>query len=128
MGVLLLFGAISLTWGVMGLIMTVAPTVWITFSKKVLQDPWQRFWMTQGMLVIGLVLIIGTPTLQGYWLWVGCGVLVVVKACIILGSSEAFRDRLTIMATTKPLWVYRSGGILSLVLAVLLSGDMILHG
>ncbi len=128
MGVLLLFGAISLTWGVMGLIMTVAPTVWITFAKKVLQDPWQRFWMTQGMLVIGLVLIIGTPTLQGYWLWVGCGVLVVVKACILLGSSEAFRDRLTIMATTKPMWVYRSGGILSLVLAVLLSGDMILHG
>jgi len=128
MGVLLLFGAISLTWGVMGLIMTVAPTVWITFVKKVLQDPWQRFWMTQGMLVIGLVLIIGTPTLQGYWLWVGCGVLVVVKACILLGSSEAFRDRLTIMATTKPMWVYRSGGILSLVLAILLSGDMILHG
>jgi len=128
MGVLLLFGAISLTWGVMGLIMTVAPTVWITFAKKVLQDPCQRFWMTQGMLVIGLVLIIGTPTLQGYWLWVGCGVLVVVKACIILGSSEAFRDRLTSMATTKPMWVYRSGGILSLVLAILLSGDMILHG
>jgi len=128
MGVLLLFGAICLTWGVMGLIMTVAPTVWIAFAKKVLQDPWQRFWMTQGMLMIGLVLIIGTPTLQGYWLWVGCGVLVVVKACILLGSSEAFRDRLTIMATTKPMWVYRIGGILSLVLAVLLSGDMILHG
>ncbi len=128
MGVLLLFGAISLTWGVIGFIMTVAPTVWITFAKKALEYPWQRFWMAQGVLVIGLVLIIGTPMLQGYWLWVGCGVLVVVKACILLGSSEAFRDRLTIMATTRPMWVYRIGGILSLVLAVIFSGDMILHG
>ena len=128
MAALFLFGAISLTWGVMGLILTVAPTTWIAFAKKVLHDPWQRFWMAQGMLVIGLVLIIGTPTLQGYWLWVGCGVVVVVKACILLGSTEAFRDRWTTLATTRPTWVYRSGGILSLVIAVCLAADTILHG
>jgi len=125
---LLLFGAICLTWGVMGLMMTVAPTVWITFSKKMLHDAWQRFWMAQWMLVMGLVLIIGTPMLQGYWLWIGCGIIGVVKACILLGLSEVFRDRLTTMATTRPKWVYRIGGILYLVLAVLLAGDTILHG
>ena len=128
MGVLLLFGAISLTWGIMGLILTVAPTVWISFTKKVLNDPWQRFWMTQGMLMIGLVLIIGTPTFQGFWLWVGFGVVVVIKACILLGSSEEFRKRLITMTTTMPMWVYRGSGILTLVIAVLLAADTILHG
>ena len=77
---------------------------------------------------MGLVLIIGTPMLQGYWLWIGIGAIGVVKACILLGLSEAFRDRLTRMATTWPTWVYRIGGILYLALAVLLAGDTILHG
>ncbi len=128
MGVLLLFGAISLTWGIMGLILTVAQTVWISFTKKVLNDPWQRFWVTQGMLMIGLVLIIGTATFQGFWLWVGFGVVVVIKACILLGSSEEFRNRLITMATARPMWVYRGSGILTLVLAVLLAADTILYG
>lgn len=128
MGAFLLFCAISLVWGVTGLILTVAPSVWDAVIPKVLRDPWSRFWMTQGMLLIGLVLIIGTAPLQGFWLWVGCGVAVVIKACILLSSSEEFRDRLTTMATNWPMWVYRSSGILTLVLAVLLAADTILHG
>ena len=71
MGASFIFGVTSLIWGVAGLILTVAPTVWIAFVKKVLSDPWKRFWITQCMLLIGLVLIIGTATLQGFWLWVG---------------------------------------------------------
>jgi len=128
MGGLLLLGAISLIWGIMGLVLTVAPTVWIRFNKKMLNDPWQRFWMTQGMLLTGLVLIIGTPTLQGFWLWVGIGVVVVIKACILLGSSEALRNRLIAMATEWPIWVHRGSGILTLVITVLLAADTILHG
>lgn len=128
MGALLLFGAISLAWGVIGLILTVAPAVWISFAKKSLHDPWHRFWMTQCMLLMGLGLIIGTQALQGFWLWVGVGVIIVVKACIILGSSEEFRDRLSTMATTQSMWLYRGGGLLNLILAFLLAADTILHG
>lgn len=127
MGALLLFGAISLIWGLVGLILTVAPTVWIAFVRKVLHDPWKRFWTAQVMLLIGLVLIIGTPMLQGFLLWAGCGVLVVVKACILLAASEDFRDRLAVFVTTRPMWMYRSGGILTLVLGILLAADSILH-
>ena len=125
---LFLFGTISLVWGLMGLILTVAPTVWISFVQKIMHDTWSRFWVTQGMLLIGLVLIIGTASLQGFWLWVGCGIVVVLKACTLLGSSDSFRTRLANIATTRSMWVYRSSGLLTLVLAVLLAADMILHG
>ena len=128
MGIQLLFGAISLLWGIAGILLTVAPTVGRGFAQKVLTNSWQRFWTAQGMLLMGLVLIIGTAALQGFLLWVSCGVIVVIKACILLGSSEAFRNRVMIMVTTRSLWVYRGSGILTLVLAVLLAADTIIHG
>ena len=128
MGALLLMGFISLTWGIMGLVLVVAPTVWIAFIKKVLTDPWQRFWVAQTMLLFGLVLIIGTVPLRGFWLWVGCGVIAVLKACFILGSSEDFLDRLSTMASDQPIWMYRGSGFLTLVLAFLFAADAILHG
>ncbi|MDT7043003.1 hypothetical protein [Candidatus Nitronereus thalassa] len=128
MGIQLLFGLVSFIWGMTGIILTTAPTVWMGFTRQVLTNSWQRFWLAQGMLLMGLVLIIGTATFQGFWLWVSCGALMVVKACVLLGSSEAFRNRLTTMATTRSLWVYRSSGLLTLALAVLLAADTIIHG
>lgn len=128
MGVLILFGVISVLWGVLGLILTVVPTVWVAFVQKTMNNPGQRFWLTQGMLLMGLVLIIGTAPFQGFWLWVGCGVIMVLKACLLLGSSVVFRDRLTTLATSWPMWVYRVSGILALALAVLLAADIILYG
>ena len=119
---------ISLAWGTMGLVLIVAPIVWIAFVKKTLADPWQRFWVTQAMLLSGLVLIIGTAPLQGFWLWVGCGVIAVLKACLILGSSEDFLDRLATMAINQSMWVYRVSGLLTLVVAFLFAADIILHG
>ncbi len=128
MGALILFGVICVTWMVVGLILTVAPSLWVDFVQKMLIDTWQRFWVAQGMLLMGLVLIIGTAPLQGFWLWVGCGVLIVVKACILLGASVAFRDRFTAQAKSWPWWVYRVSGVLMLGLAVLLAADIILNG
>ena len=128
MVVLLLMGFIGLVWGMMGLVLTVSPSVWIAFSRKTLTDPWQRFWVAQAMLLFGLVLIIGTVSLQGFWLWVGCGVIAVLKACFILGSSENFRYRLAAIATKQSIWVYRGSGLLTLVLAFSLAADIILHG
>ena len=125
---LLLMGFIGLVWGMMGLVLTVSPSVWIAFSRKTLTDPWQRFWVAQAMLLFGLVLIIGTASLQGFWLWVGCGIIAVLKACFILGSSENFRYRLAAMATKQSMWVYRGSGFLTLVLAFSFAADIILHG
>ena len=119
---------ISLVWGTMGLVLIVAPIAWIAFVKRTLIDPWRRFWVTQAMLLFGLVLIIGTAPFQGFWLWVGCGVIAVLKACLILGSSEDFLDRLAGMATTQSMLVYRISGFLALVLAFLLAADTIFHG
>ena len=128
MGALLLMGSICLVWGMMGLMLIVSPICWIDFAKKTLTDPWKRFWVTQAMLLFGLVLIIGTAPLQGFWLWVGCGVIAVLKACLILGWSEDFLDRLAGMATTQSMLVYRISGFLALVLAFLLAADTIFHG
>ena len=128
MGTLILFGAISATWGLIGLVLTVAPTFWLAFVQKTMDNPGQRFWLTQGMLLMGLVLIIGTAPFRWFWLWVGCGVLMVLKGCLLLGSSVAFRDRLRTLATSWPMWVYRVSGILMLALAVLLAADIILYG
>ena len=128
MGALLLMGSTSLIWGMMGLVLVVSPIGWIAFVRKTQSDPWLRFWVAQSMLLFGLVLIIGTAPLQGFWLWVGCGVIAVLKACFILGSSENFLDRLAAMATNQSMWVYRGSGLLTLVLAFLLATDTILHG
>ena len=128
MGALIIFCVISVTWGLMGLVLTVMPALWVAFVQSTMNNPWQRFWLSQGILLMGLVLIIGTAPFQGFWLWVGCGVIMVVKACLLLGSSVAFRDRLTTLATSWPMWVYRVSGVLTLVLAVLLAADIILYG
>ena len=112
----------------MGLVLIVAPIAWIAFVKRTLIDPWRRFWVTQAMLLFGLVLIIGTAPFQGFWLWVGCGVIAVLKACLILGSSEDFLDRLATMAINQSMWVYRVSGLLTLVVAFLFAADIILHG
>jgi len=128
MGALLLMGSTSLIWGMMGLVLVVSPIGWIAFVRKTQSDPWLRFWVAQSMLLFGFVLIIGTAPLQGFWLWVGCGVIAVLKACLILGSSEDFLDRLAGMATTQSMLVYRISGFLALVLAFLLAADTIFHG
>ena len=128
MGTLLLIGSISLVWGMMGLMLIVSPICWIDFAKKTLIDPWQRFWVNQVMLLFGLVLIIGTVPLHGVWLWVGCGVIIVLTACSILGASEDFLGWLAATVPNQSMWVYRGSGLLTLALAFLLAADTILHG
>ncbi len=108
--------------------MTVLPEVWLAFLNRLMNDAWRRFWVTQGMILGGLVLAIGTTTFQGFWLWVVCGFIAVWKACILLGSSEAFRTRLMQIVRRWPYWVYRGCGLVTLVLAVLLAADVMLHG
>lgn len=125
---LALFGLTSLSWGAMGITMTVLPEVWLAFLNRLMNDAWRRFWVTQGMILGGLVLAMGTTTFQGFGLWVACGFIAVWKACILLGSSEAFGTRLMQIVRRWPYWVYRGCGLVTLVLAVLLAADVMLHG
>lgn len=121
-------GVVSLLWGVTGLLMALVPEWMVGAMSKALQDPWRRFWMTQGLLLCGLMLIVGTLMLEGYWLWIGCGLFMAIKACVFLGGSDSFRGRLLQSFSRCPPWSVRVGGLLNLGLAVLLTGDLILHG
>lgn len=123
-----LLGLTSLLFGGMGIIMTVMPQIWVSFTMQVLENAWHRFWVTQAMIFAGLVLIVGTPEFQGVWVWIICGVMMVGKACLILGASQSFLARLISLSQDWPKWVYRIGGVGLLVLAVLLATDLIRNG
>ena len=84
--------------------------------------------MTQALLICGLILIVGTLMLEGFWLWIVCGLIMVVKACLFLGGTDLFRMRLLQLVNGWPYWTIRVVGMLNLGLAVLLAGDLILHG
>ena len=123
-----LFGITSVLWGVMGVAMTVVPQVWTTFLGQVLGNDWKRFWLTQSMIFVGLILVIGTFPYQGFWLWVTCGVIMIGKACVLLGAGKDSRMRLLALIEQWPLWAYRCGGLVMVILAVFLATDVILNG
>ncbi len=123
-----ILGLFSLVWGVLGLLFAIAPAPILAWTRQTLLDAWWRFWVAQAALLVGLLLIIGTSHLEGRWLWVACGVVGVVKACFVLGSSESLRDRVWQHVNHWPVWLLRCNGVLGLVLAVLLAADIMLHG
>lgn len=119
---------VSLLWGVNGLVAVLFPEWIVGAMTQSLENPWRRFWITQGILLCGLMLIVGTLMLEGFWLWVGCGLIMVVKACVLLSISDSSRGRILQLVMGWPQWSIRVGGILNLSLAVLLAGDIIIHG
>jgi len=96
--------------------------------KRVFLDPWWRFWMGQAILLMGLLLMIGTVVLKGFWVWVACGGLAVAKACILLGATVSRRDRILQQINNWPTWLYRCSGVIHLAFAVGLAADLILYG
>ena len=124
-----LFMALTgLVWGVAGLTIAVAPALAPVWSRRILLDPWPRFWFAQMVLLIGLLLMIGTTGLAAFWLWAVCGALAAIKACLLLGAPMSWRERLRQWLGTWPPWLYRVGGTVDLALAVGLAADLILHG
>ncbi|MCZ6800383.1 MAG: hypothetical protein O7F12_07850 [Nitrospirae bacterium] len=122
------FGFTSLLWGVIGVVMTAVPQLWANFIHQTVEDDWKRFWLTQTMILVGLVLTIGTAQFQGTLVWMVFGVVLVVKACVLLGAGSHLRTRLLNVMSASPLWAYRCGGVMMLTLAVFLATDVILHG
>ncbi len=128
MGTSVIIGLISVVWGASGLVIAIVPALAVTWAARMFRDVWWRFWAAQAALLIGLLLIVGTSHLKGFWLWVACGVIGVVKGCAILGASESFRDRMLQWLGHWPLWLHRCNGMMALFLAVLLAADVMLHG
>ncbi len=124
----ILFGLTSVLWGMAGVILTVLPRLWVSLTRRLLTDAWSRFWVTQGMILVGLVLTIGTQQFQGVWLWMLCGLILTGKACFLLGSTEPVRARLMRVVEHSPLWVYRCWGGVMVLLTIFFTTDMILHG
>ncbi|MBM4123354.1 MAG: hypothetical protein FJ246_00120 [Nitrospira sp.] len=118
-----LFGLVALTWLAMGVTMITLPARWRARIGRVLTDPLPRFLLTQGMILGGLVLLVGSSTQEGHWLWVSVGALMVIKGMILLGASPRLRERLLGRWGRIPLWVHRLSGTVLIVLATLLAID-----
>ena len=123
-----ILGLFSVVWGAWGLLFVIMPTQAITWTKSFFFDVGRRFWIALAVLLIGLLLIIGTESLEGRWLWVACGGISVLKACWLLGASESCRDRAWQYCSRWPTWLLRCDGVIILALAVLLAADLMLHG
>ena len=122
---LLPFGLISLTWLAIGIALVVAPTSWQSWLKRFSTDPLKRFLLSQGMLLMGLLLIAGSDRLRGRWLWVVLGTLIVLKGLLFLGLNERSGRSWFALWERAPAAITRLGGVMLLALATLLAIDTI---
>ena len=58
-------GLTSLAWGLAGLMVAIVPAMGPAWARRVLLDPWWRFWFAHVILLMGLLLMIGTADLKG---------------------------------------------------------------
>jgi hypothetical protein len=120
---LLVSAIVSLVWMAGGLAMIVASTWWMDRIERALADPLGRLLLGQAAILIGLLLLLGTPPLRGAWLWMSLGAAGVIKGLVILGAGEALRTRMVAWWRTLPPWAQRLGGVLFFALATLLMID-----
>lgn len=119
----LIFGSISLTLFVIGLLMVVVPSLWQRWVRLSLVDPFRRLFVGQGILLAGLLLVVGSADLRGRWLWTALGGLIVVKALILLGLHDTGRRSVLTLWERLPLVTHRLIGVVSVALATLLAID-----
>lgn len=124
---MLVIGIISVVLGGTGLAMATFPSAWVGWSVRTLSDPSRRFLTTQGMVLGGLLLVIGTASWQGFWVWMIIGALAVGLAMLMLSATDHMREQLATLVQRAPLWAHRLAGLLMLVLATLLAMDLIRH-
>lgn len=125
---MILLGLVGLSWVAIGVVMITAPGWWHERMGDVIATPPSRFLLTQGMILGGLVLMLGTSAQQGFWLWGTLGALLVAKALVLLGAPESLRERLIGCWKKNPMWLLRLGGVLLMALATLLAIDTLRGG
>jgi hypothetical protein len=121
-------GVISIVWGGMALASIAAPSWWRDWIARQMAQPLRRLLWGQAIMVAGLVLIVGTSGLNGYWVWVSIGGLAVVKGLLLLGLPAPMLATLLEWWRRRPLWVDQIAGVVSMALATLLAIDFIRAG
>ncbi len=121
MAVVGMLALIGLIWFAAGLALIAAPTWWSALMARTLSSPSRRFSLTHAMMLIGLILVIGTSSLQTVWLWTSLGVIAVLKGMFFLGAPEALRVRVLEWWSRTPTWAHRVAGLCMVGLAVLLT-------
>lgn len=116
-----LFGLIVLVWVGMGTVMIGMPGAWVAWIRATLGHPLPRYGLAQGMLLMGVVLFLGRGVLGTEWLWLTLGTITVVKALLLLGSSQHLRDQMVQWWEQRPLWLTQGAGVVMLGLAGVLA-------
>ena len=124
----IVLGLISLIWFASGLTMVVVPEQWRIWMRQALAEPVPRYLLTQGMILCGLLLMLGSAGQQAYLLWVVVGMVVVTKALVLLALRPPLRERLLGRYERYPLWVHRVAGVATVLLATYLAIDVIRGG
>ena len=119
MVVVAILASVGVIWLAVGLALIAAPAWWSTLMTGMISSPSRRFALTQVMILIGLLLVIGTSSLQTVWLWGSLGVLAVLKGMFFLGAPEGLRGRVLSWWSRTPAWAHRIIGLCMVGLAVL---------
>lgn len=122
---LFLGGLISLIWVGIGVVTIALPAWWQERMQRAMADPLSRLLLAQGMVLGGLLLLLGTSALRGYWLWAALGSLTAVKGLVFLGVSEPLRTAWIERWGRSPVWLRRLAGVLLLALGTLLAVDLL---
>jgi threonine/homoserine/homoserine lactone efflux protein len=125
MATMIILALISLCWLAVGFMMAVAPAVWRRWLTRSLTDSLPRFLIGNGILLLGLLLLAGSPGLQGRWLWAALGGVAVVKALLLLGLSDPYQRAWVSRWQRLPAIIHRLAGVLYVALATLLAIDTI---
>ena len=120
-----LFVPISLTWLGIGIVMIVAPSFWERSIARSFIEPVKGFVLSEGVLLIGLLLVTGSGGLRGRWLWTAIGGLMAIKALLLLGFTDKKRQSLFAQWERVPPITHRLAGVMLVALATLLAIDTI---
>jgi threonine/homoserine/homoserine lactone efflux protein len=123
MATMIILGLISLCWLAAGFMMAVAPGVWRQWLSRSLAVSLPRFLIGNGILLIGLLLLAGSPGLQGRWLWATLGGVTVLKALLLLGLPDSYQRAWLSRWQHLPAFIHRLAGVLYVALATLLAID-----
>ena len=118
---------IGLFWAGAGVALIAIPGRWLAWSTRLVSEPSYRFVLTQVTILVGLLLIIGTPFGQFRWVWATIGSIAVLKGVFFLGAPERMRAGLMAWWLAWPAWGHRLSGLLLIGLATLLAVDLIRH-
>lgn len=116
-----ILAVIGLIWFASGLALIAVPAWWSALMSRMVSHPSRRFAVTQVMILIGLTLLIGTASLQTFWMWGALGVIAVLKGMFFLGAPDWVRMRILDWWARTPMWAHRIAGLCMVGLAVLLT-------